>query len=168
MAAAVAVVAVIAGRIFRRPALTHGLWLLVLIKLITPPLLFVPMPFFTTPAADAEDQGHEATLLAESEMPPIRDPVPAEELLVLPPFIEDDAPPVQEVVPPDPPPAQAGAPPPPTAPVRTVDWFLVGAGIWLCGAIGWLFLASLRLRRFQRLLCQARPAPAALPNEVHP
>src|SRR2546423_9055819 len=40
-----AVVAAGIGRLCRRPALTHALWLLVLIKLITPPLVTLPMPW---------------------------------------------------------------------------------------------------------------------------
>ena len=39
-AAALALGATVAGRVFRqRPALTHGLWLLVLLKLVTPSLV---------------------------------------------------------------------------------------------------------------------------------
>ena len=38
MAAALAALAALVGRACRRPALTHALWLLVLIKLVTPPL----------------------------------------------------------------------------------------------------------------------------------
>src|SRR5260370_28708130 len=37
-AAVLAVLAVAAERLVRRPALTHCLWLLVLVKLVTPPL----------------------------------------------------------------------------------------------------------------------------------
>src|SRR5208337_5618195 len=43
-----ALLAACAGRMFRRPALAHALWLLVLLKLITPPL--VPLPI-TWPGA---------------------------------------------------------------------------------------------------------------------
>ena len=41
-AVVLALVALAAGRVLRRPALTHGLWLLVLLKLLTPPLVRVP------------------------------------------------------------------------------------------------------------------------------
>ena len=37
-----ALVALLAGRFLRRPALTHTLWLLVLLKLVTPPLVDYP------------------------------------------------------------------------------------------------------------------------------
>ncbi len=48
-----AVLAVVVGRCFRRPALTHCLWLLVLIKLVTPPLFALPLAWL--PAAPATD-----------------------------------------------------------------------------------------------------------------
>ncbi len=40
---AVAAAAVVAGAVGRRPALAHGLWVLVLIKLVTPPLMRIPL-----------------------------------------------------------------------------------------------------------------------------
>ncbi|HEX5272525.1 MAG TPA: hypothetical protein VFW33_18635, partial [Gemmataceae bacterium] len=43
MAAALALLAVAVGRVWRKPALRHGLWLLVLLKLVTPPLLPIPV-----------------------------------------------------------------------------------------------------------------------------
>lgn len=43
MATILALLAAVVGWCFRRPALTHVLWLLVLVKLITPPLWRVPM-----------------------------------------------------------------------------------------------------------------------------
>src|SRR5438270_5216693 len=43
MAAILALVAAGIGRLCRRPALTHALWVLVLIKLVTPPLWKLPM-----------------------------------------------------------------------------------------------------------------------------
>src|SRR5947209_7860329 len=42
-AAVLAVLALAAGRFSRRPALAHALWLLVLIKLVTPPFLRLPV-----------------------------------------------------------------------------------------------------------------------------
>src|SRR5215469_303509 len=42
VATALAVVAAATGRLCRRPALTHGLWLLVLLKLLTPSLITLP------------------------------------------------------------------------------------------------------------------------------
>src|SRR5437899_9146437 len=47
LATALAVLAAACGRVCRRPALIHFLWVLVLLKLVTPP--FVPVPV-TLPA----------------------------------------------------------------------------------------------------------------------
>src|SRR5262245_37681125 len=108
MAAALAVVAVIVGRLCRRPALTHGLWLLVLIKLITPPLFFVPLPFLTTPIAEAADNEPEALALAGPDIPVQEaDPWPAEAVPLLPEIIEEDSPPTKVEIPEEPPPIRA-------------------------------------------------------------
>src|ERR687887_208148 len=50
-AALLALLAFAAGRFCRRPALVHSLWLLVLLKLVTPPLLSLPLPWL--PEEDA-------------------------------------------------------------------------------------------------------------------
>ena len=39
-----ALLAYFLGRYCRRPAVTHTLWVLVLVKLITPPLVSIPLP----------------------------------------------------------------------------------------------------------------------------
>ena len=44
LAAVLALAAMAVSRIFRRPALSHALWLIVLLKLITPPLWNVALP----------------------------------------------------------------------------------------------------------------------------
>ena len=41
------------GLVWRRPALLHSLWLLVLLKLLTPPLVWVPVPWPVAPAVAA-------------------------------------------------------------------------------------------------------------------
>ena len=52
-AAALALVAAAVGSVCRRPALVHGLWLLVLLKLVTPPLVPVRIPWPDTREAAA-------------------------------------------------------------------------------------------------------------------
>src|SRR5262245_53871647 len=54
VAAVLALPALAAGRLGARPALTHGLWLLVLLKLLTPPLVPVPLPPLRSPPAAHE------------------------------------------------------------------------------------------------------------------
>src|SRR5713101_259035 len=48
-AAVLALLALAVGRVWRRPAVLHGLWLLVLLKLVTPPIL--PLPVRVLPAS---------------------------------------------------------------------------------------------------------------------
>jgi beta-lactamase regulating signal transducer with metallopeptidase domain len=160
MAAALAVVAVLAGRTIRRPALTHSLWLLVLIKLITPPLFFVPMQ-------ETKDEEPEAIIVVTPEMPPALEHFPAEALPVLPEVIEDDVPQIKQKAPPEPEPKKAIVPSTPTTePGEVVDWFLIVGGIWLAGTVCWLLVASTRLGRFRRLLSQAQPVTEDLQIEV--
>src|SRR6516225_243410 len=59
-AAVLAVLALLVGRYLRRPALTHCVWLLVLIKLVTPPFFSLKLPWLPAPpspesAAPAEE-----------------------------------------------------------------------------------------------------------------
>jgi hypothetical protein len=51
VAAALAVLAWTAGRVCRRPALAHGLWVLVFLKLLAPPLFELRVPGPSRPAA---------------------------------------------------------------------------------------------------------------------
>src|SRR5947209_13740251 len=44
-ATALALVVAAVARFCRRPALVHSLWLLVLLKLVTPPIVSVPLPW---------------------------------------------------------------------------------------------------------------------------
>src|SRR3954453_7775764 len=80
LAAALLALAAAAGTYLfrRRPALVHGLWLLVLLKLVTPPLLWIPVPLLPAapagPAAEAEPV--VAAPYYEAFWPP---PDPAEE-----------------------------------------------------------------------------------------
>ncbi|MFQ5506383.1 MAG: M56 family metallopeptidase, partial [Planctomycetota bacterium] len=50
VATLIAVVAASAGRLLGRPALAHALWFLVLLKLVTPPLIRVPVSVLVLPA----------------------------------------------------------------------------------------------------------------------
>src|SRR5262245_60860587 len=73
VAAGLAVLAALAGRVVRRPALAHAIWLLVLLKLVTPPLLNVPIAWVDddspqtspAPAAVAGQPAAGAPLIVE-------------------------------------------------------------------------------------------------------
>jgi beta-lactamase regulating signal transducer with metallopeptidase domain len=135
----------------RRPALAHGLWLLVLVKLVTPALVPLPVPW----PASSEPGPAAAALPQVVEPPPshLVDAAPAGPLAPLLP-----AGPEAEVLLPvvqDAPAAAAGW-----------RWQDALAGTWLAGALAWWALAGWRLRRFQGLLRLATPAPTAVQEQA--
>lgn len=127
----------------RRPAISHALWVLVLLRLFAPPLWQIPLPTWDKPTSSASVVGsHES-----SEFP-------VEPIIRLAAF-DEAARPLDAV----------------TVPVRTAtnapaaaaspDWRRVFGGIWMAGALSCLTLAMVRAFRFQRMLSHAAPAPAA-------
>src|SRR5262245_8430615 len=84
VAAGLALLAAAAGRFSKRPALAHSLWLLVLIKLITPPLFWLPVA-----ALPATEPAAVAQAFAPPPAPSAATPVP-EERMILP---AEDVPP---------------------------------------------------------------------------
>ena len=63
-----ALLVAILGRACRRPALIHGLWLVVMLKLVTPPVVPVSLPAAVNlvPARWAQVEPQENELLLES------------------------------------------------------------------------------------------------------
>jgi beta-lactamase regulating signal transducer with metallopeptidase domain len=146
MAAVLALVAAAVSRLFRRPALTHTLWLLVLLKLVTPPLipLSLPLPapedppggLALEPAVAAAD---ESDADADAAVPEVADDAPVGELS-------------------DPLPAAALVPAVPWQWWAGVAW-LGGSGLWAAWAAG-------HVLRFRRVLARARLAPGGLQREA--
>jgi beta-lactamase regulating signal transducer with metallopeptidase domain len=159
IAAALAVVAAATGRLCRRPALTHGLWLLVLLKLLTPPLITLP----AWPAAVPP----EAQAALTPRVEPVDLLVPPEQSLPSPPVTS--LPPV-EVQPPPPSPTIAERPSETTEDLSAaLDWTAGTAGLvllWVGGTVAWSLLAVRRVNGFRRLLRFAEAAPGWLRAEV--
>ncbi len=191
-----AVVAVVVDRLGRRPALSHGLWVLVLIKLITPPLIYVPLPwpepFAQTPAIQ-DPIAH--LLLVNGGLALPADPEAFDGKL-------EPNPPAEK--------AEAGsadandalandaniqamayrlaeialvlrnarngqgagdadsplADPSAVDAVPAVAWREIAACLWVAGVAVWFGVAARRLRKFRRLLAHARPAAAELQAET--
>ncbi len=188
-AAVLAVLALAVGRWGRRPALTHCVWLLVLIKLVTPPLFPLPLawlpaapePETTQTAAAPEPQPIPQSFALEPERvgPPVPGDVWVEmekaraKAAIVPPRRADEAameeqsePPVSVVIAPPDLPAAAFTPRAETLPVvtpnhvdTTTSVATILGGAWLVGSVLWFARAVQRLARFQRLLRHARPAP---------
>src|SRR5262245_34821178 len=146
VASGLALVAFAVSR-WRRPALAHALWLLVLLKLVTPPLIPVYLPALdterrpgfapgTTPGeetgrvpSNALSLGDIAGLLTWAE--------------------QDEAGTPSELASPDPAPQNA----PESGSWQ--DWFVP---LWLGGSTVWLACTLVSISRFQRLLRSARRA----------
>jgi beta-lactamase regulating signal transducer with metallopeptidase domain len=188
VATALAVLALAVARLVRRPALSHALWLLVLLKLLTPPLAVIPVgwlepepeaPVALTPAAPPEHLPPPAAPVAEvaERGPPeaagAPEPSPpameAPDMGPVPPE-NRGAPPVDAVANlPEPVPPQAPAPTPASEKAGAAadfPWAQVLAGVWLAGSTVWFAVALARVRRFQRLLAAACPADTCLQNEA--
>ena len=186
MALVLAAVAACAGRWCRRPAVAHGLWLLVLVKLVTPPLVLVPVawPESDEPAAPpvvamvAEPQPPampEVVAQAPDEvarapiLPAWPEPLPVEEKAA-----KVEKPPVApvEVLPPVPREALPRADMPAVAPVAAnaeaggLPWAVLIGLVWGAGSLCWFVLAAARIRHFGRLLRHATAAPAELQEEA--
>ncbi len=146
-ASLLAVFAAIITRFCRRPAVRHALWLLVLIKLLTPPLLPLSVPWLRCESTES--------LLDESPAfrldPPSTEPM---EAIALP----DSARELLETTSTDPPAASFA--------LADCAMPLLLTG-WLGGAFAWWGIAVLRLRKFQRLLRLATPATAEVQAQTH-
>jgi beta-lactamase regulating signal transducer with metallopeptidase domain len=139
----------VASRLVKRPAVVHGLWLLALAKLLTPPV--VPLPVLPT----------WSSLRAGSEPPSVvriarRDKTPA-------PLLELAS--VQSVALPGPeqplaPLGDGGAAPIPRP--KAIDWALASGFVFFVGALATTVLTAWRFLRFRRLLQHALPAPAPI------
>ncbi len=168
-----AIPALLASRLARRPALAHGLWLLVLLKLLTPPLLAIPIDL---PGQPAEREA--PATLQESE--PLARLEPHGMVVV--PFVDEGADRAKKeegqddkpinlalfvpVPPDDIPESTLAAPAPAARATIPAFWPQVVIGVWLMGSLAWLALVLWRVLRFQRLLRYATPAPESLRREV--
>jgi beta-lactamase regulating signal transducer with metallopeptidase domain len=155
-----AVIAALVGLFLRRPAVSHFLWALVLIKLVTPPLipLRLSWPAASVPEAAEEEEPAQACLtfsmpvklvlkhegqVTEAEARPCPCPPPA----------PSPAPEAEAVAPDEPPAWRLG-------------WWPWVVGAWSLGMAGWYVLAWLRSRELTRLLALGKPAGDALRQRV--
>jgi beta-lactamase regulating signal transducer with metallopeptidase domain len=137
----------------RRPRAAHAAWLVVLLKLVTPPLVVVPVLWLAVkPTAEPapkpipiepvvplpEATGGPCPDLVDDG--PVIDPAPAHSESA------DVSPPVPAVL------TEAPVPPEPINPWR------IASVVWLAGVVGWCGLVSVRVFRFRRFVAGASPA----------
>jgi beta-lactamase regulating signal transducer with metallopeptidase domain len=130
----------------RRPAVTHALWLLVLLRLFMPPIWRVPLPEWAWKIAAKERVG------AVTTAPPVLEPERPLRPEWAAAVVESASPsPV-----PDAPPENEPAPETPSFSCQSIV-----TTFWLGGTVAVLGLAIARGTAFSRSLCYAMPAPAA-------
>lgn len=139
-------------RFVRKPAVARALWLLVLLKLLTPPLwtVRVPWPNDTHPPEHPVMRTMPAappSLVADDPMPAVVREPDDREATVLP-----------------------TAPPPAAIPVAHLHgsptWQQVVAVLWAIGSLTCVSIIVIRVRRFAGLLRYAIPAPPEVAEQV--
>ncbi len=164
VAGVLALLVVAVGRWYRRPAFVHGLWLLVLLKLVTPPVWPVSIVWpdgwylvesgSVAPSSADESTADSPQVVPEAESDDTLTAVTAA-LVSLP----------LERVP------ETASPGPPVEPavalaestfLPDLSWRPLLLTFWLTGSLLWLSMAAGRVFRFQALLRYASRAPADL------
>jgi beta-lactamase regulating signal transducer with metallopeptidase domain len=162
----IALAAWAASRVVRRPAVVHALWLLALLKLVSPPIAPLPLlPAWTGPPLVFAPQTPTVVVIPAplvNDTRPRREPVTAERATVGRPPSADTAlattRPISHPV--EPTPARPAA----TSP--RVGWRAAAWALLASGALAIAALAAWRFQRFGRLLACARPAPPALADRA--
>jgi beta-lactamase regulating signal transducer with metallopeptidase domain len=154
VAAALAGAAALLCRHLRpRPAIRHALWLVVLLKLLSPPLMEWPWP-------TSEPIAGESSRAPPAELPAAGPPDEAVTLwLPSEPFIEPGPAP-------EPPRVELPAPAPVAPRPRTVRLEPLALGVWALGATLMAPVQLIRIARFHHRVSRGRPAPAALTAAV--
>jgi bla regulator protein blaR1 len=141
------VVACLARVLWRRPAVLHCLWVLVLVKLVTPPLYDVPVPWLKSSSVNRESESRPHFIVWELDpaatVPPESDDVVSE--------LEADS-----AMTGDQQPARPSVPQVPALP--SIDWLRLAWLIWVTGTVTTMIVSIRRIRRFQVLLRSAEPA----------
>ncbi len=131
----------------RRPALVHTLWLLVLLKLVTPPVLNVAPPWGKVPIMDAR-----------AGDPAIHAVVPTVEIASS--GLSNAGSPEERLLAPTPLPAAS-------TPTRgTWPWRILIALGWLAGAVVWWGFIAVSIVRFRKLLRVCIDAPQSLQDRI--
>ena len=136
-AAGLAVLAWLISQVFRRPALSHALWVLVLLKLVTPPIWNVPIsiPAVSIPPAQAARVENDSVLSVST-------PTESKDLSF-----------------------DYRAPAPSQAHTAWVPHAF--RALWLAGTVACALVAALRLRRFRGILIHCVLASPDVQREAH-
>ena len=144
------------GRCWKNPAALHLLWVFVLLKLVTPPVLTLPIawPQAHAPIAAAEQESNRnREPVSRVEHPPVEHVSSAE---IRPSEGTLEAPASAATNGPD------AAVAPSVAEGRVVPWLVVVTWTWSVGIALFAFAQAYRILRFRRLLRAAEPAPSGV------
>lgn len=174
LATVLALLAAAARLVCRRPAVIHGLWLIVLLKLITPPLLPIQIASWPDSEQSAQQSPPVVTPARSFDVGPAN---PAPETTMI---LGASAAPTAAA---DPDARAVGYDAPcsgapntteetpipareahesPQVDIVCIDWEQIVAAVWLSGSLLWWAIAGVRLVRFRNAMRSATPAPAAL------
>jgi beta-lactamase regulating signal transducer with metallopeptidase domain len=147
VATVLAVAAAVVCCCCRRPAVRHALWLLVLLKLLTPPLIPVPI------AWPQESEPPPAPREAMADTDHVAAPSAPVEAIDLSPPLELTA--------------DFSDATPSSSPSLIAEWWMpIALVVWLGGSLVWWGIAGLRLARFRRLLRETRAAPTTVQEQA--
>jgi len=164
LATLLALVVAAVSRVWRRPALSHGLWLLVLFKLLMPPLIAVPLPWPVETTLEPGTGEVTLSLPNQTDVEPDLVTLPATALEARTPAFEDAlSGSLPETI--EPKPSQPSFSSDPAA-WQWLTWREALAILWLAGSLVWGVLMARRVWRFQCLFRQAEPAPAYLQQQA--
>jgi bla regulator protein BlaR1 len=135
----------IVGAWFRRPAVTHALWLLVLMRLFMPPMWRVPLPEWPAEPARPTESAASGTTVAGLIAPGLDDSTRST-------FV-----PVIESAPVEAPKSRAVSG---LDFLSNLSWQALIVSAWLMGTVGCIGVALGRMIALHRLLRHAEPAPA--------
>ncbi len=135
-------------RVWRQPAVAQLLWVLVLVKFVTPPMVSIPWQVtqehrdvFVPPALASALPHHTTSAANETAMPMLKPKsTQARNRQIGVPIIESTG----------------------IAATRPTPWEAIAIGVWLAGSAVWILIATTRLARFHRALRNTIDCPADL------
>ena len=142
----IAIVAFLVQRSGRGPSIAHGLYVLALIKLVTPPLMSIPVP--VPVPVEVDRPVAESAVAPES---PAATVVVGEDRVAAPASVRGAAP---------------SSAPATAEETRSIAWTTMVTGTWLGSVVLALLLALGRAFRFHRILRHARPVDAAVQSDL--
>src|SRR5581483_2190763 len=176
MATGLAFMVALIGRFCRRPGVMHLLWIFVLLKLVTPPAMWVPYtwpsPLLGTPVdsramepdpplAANEDSQEDAVALLLQDTSLCGDLADAA-------TTDSDSAPAEAEAAPASPAVTTSETPLAMLPMEwfTEHWPACMFITWLAGSVTWFAVVGLRIHCFHRLLRFGKPAPSPLQDEA--